>query len=216
MPLENSVLFGIPIPSANPLFLAGVAIHVLFGLAAIVAGACAMLLHKGHGRHSNFGIAYFWCLFGVFVTMSALAFSRWQEDFDLFILGALSFGAAWLGRTILQHRWQQWPRWHLTSMGASFILMITAFYVDNGKNLPLWRELPQIAFWFLPAMIGTPIILFVLRTHPSGNRDVVHVRGRNVGPTAPLKFYSMCGLRHCNARRRRCSWRSLPSPESSQ
>jgi len=166
MPLENAVLFGIPIPSANPLFLAGVAIHVLFGLAAIVAGACAMLLHKGRGRHSNFGIAYFWCLFGVFVTMSALAFSRWQEDYDLFILGALSFGAAWLGRTILQHRWQQWPRWHLTSMGASFILMITAFYVDNGKNLPLWRELPQIAFWFLPAMIGTPIILFVLRTHP--------------------------------------------------
>src|SRR5215831_5911396 len=56
--------------------------------------------------------------------------------------------------------------WHLTSMGAFFILMITAFYVDNGKNLPLWRELPQMAFWFLPAMIGTPIILLVLRTHP--------------------------------------------------
>ena len=63
-----------------------------------------MLLHKGRGRHSNFGIAYFWCLFGVFVTMSALAFSRWQEDYDLFILGALSFCAAWLDRIILQHR----------------------------------------------------------------------------------------------------------------
>ena len=91
MPPENTVLFGIPIPSTNPLFLAGVGIHVLFGLAAIVTTACAMLLHKGRGRHSNFGIAYFWCLFGVFVTMSALAFSRWQEDYDLFILGALSF-----------------------------------------------------------------------------------------------------------------------------
>jgi len=166
MPPENTVLFGIPIPSTNPLFLAGVGIHVLFGLAAIVTSACAMLLHKGRGRHSNFGIAYFWCLFGVFVTMSALAFSRWQEDYDLFILGALSFSAAWLGRIIPQHRWRQWPRWHLTSMGASFILMITAFYVDNGKNLPLWRELPQMAFWFLPAMIGTPIILLVLRRHP--------------------------------------------------
>src|SRR5262245_65686846 len=79
MPLENAVLFGIPIPSANPLFLAGVSIHVLFGLKAIVTGACAMLLRKGRGRHSNFGIAYFWCLFGVFVTMSALAFSRSEE-----------------------------------------------------------------------------------------------------------------------------------------
>jgi len=161
-----TVLFGIPIPSASPLFLTIVGIHVLFGLAAIVTGATAMLLHKARGSHSNFGIAYFWCLCGVFVSMTALALSRWQEDYDLFILGALSFGAAWLGRTALLQRWRQWPRWHLASMGASFILMLTAFYVDNGKNLPLWRNLPQIAFWFLPTVIGTPIILYVLRTHP--------------------------------------------------
>jgi hypothetical protein len=160
------VLFGLPIPSTNPLFLTVVGIHVLFALAAIITGVTAMLLRKERGSHSNFGIAYFWCLFGVFVSMSALAFSRWQEDYHLFILGALSFGAAWLGRTILRRRWPQWPRWHLASMGASFILMITAFYVDNGKNLPLWHELPQIGFWLLPAMIGTPIILYVLRTHP--------------------------------------------------
>ena len=43
-------------------------------------------------------------------------------------------------------------------MGASYILLMTAFYVDNGKNLPLWRELPQIAFWLLPAAIGIPLI----------------------------------------------------------
>ena len=109
-----------------------------------------MLLHKGRGRHSNFGIAYFWCLFGVFVTMSALAFSRWQEDYDLFILGALSFFAAWLGRIILQHRWHRWPRWHLISMGASFILMITAFYVDNGKNLRYGASFPKWLSGFYP------------------------------------------------------------------
>jgi hypothetical protein len=50
--------------------------------------------------------------------------------------------------------------------GASYILLLTAFYVDNGKNLPLWRELPQIAFWLLPGAIGAPIILYVLRKHP--------------------------------------------------
>lgn len=161
-----TVLFGIPIPSTNPLFLGIVAIHVLFGLAAVVTGASAMLLHKARGSHSNFGITYFWCLFGVFLTMAALALARWQEDYHLFILGGLSFSAAWLGRTVLLQRWHQWPRWHLVSMGASFILMLTAFYVDNGKSLPFWRNLPQIAFWFLPTAIGTPIILYVLRTHP--------------------------------------------------
>ena len=36
----------------------------------------------------------------------------------------------------------------------------------DASGPPLWRELPQMAFWFLPAMIGTPIILLVLRRHP--------------------------------------------------
>ena len=51
-------------------------------------------------------------------------------------------------------------------MGLSYILMLTAFYVDNGKNLPLWRELPQIAFWLLPAAIGIPFIVRALVRHP--------------------------------------------------
>lgn len=164
--MEATVLFGIPIPSTNPLFLGIVGVHVAFGLGAVVTGAVAMLSPKGRGRHSNFGTIYFWCLCGAAVTMAALAFTRWQEDYPLFILGALSFGAAWLGRTILRRRWRQWPRLHLSLMAASYVLMITAFYVDNGKNLPLWRELPQIAFWILPALIATPIALYALWRHP--------------------------------------------------
>lgn len=166
MPEQLTVLFGIPIPSSNPVFLALVGIHVLFGSAAVVTGAVAMVSAKGRGRHSNFGTIYFWCLCGVFVTMAALAFVRWDEDYDLFILGALSFGMAWLGRTILRQRWRQWPRLHLTCMAASYVLMLTAFYVDNGKNLPVWRELPQIAFWILPALIAAPLVVYELGFHP--------------------------------------------------
>jgi hypothetical protein len=58
-------------------------------------------------------------------------------------------------------------------MGASYILLLTAFYVDNRKNLPLRRELPQIAFWFLPAVIGSPITLYVVWTHPPGQSEPV-------------------------------------------
>jgi hypothetical protein len=60
-------------------------------------------------------------------------------------------------------------------MGTSYILLLTAFYVDNGKNLPLWKELPQIAFWLLPSAIGAPIILYVLRRHPA-------IRRTNISP----------------------------------
>ena len=161
-----TVVLGVPIPSADPVFLAIVGIHVLFGLAAVIAGAAAMLSKKGRGRHSRFGISYFWCLFGVFLTMSALSYMRWPENERLFILGALSFASAYFGRTAARWRPRQWPRLHLTGMGASYILMLTAFYVDNGKNLPLWRELPQIAFWILPSAIGIPIIVYALFRHP--------------------------------------------------
>ena len=161
----TTVVLGIPIPSVDPVFLAVVGVHVLFGLAAVIAGAVAMLSRKGRGRHSNFGTIYFWCLFGVFVTMSALSFMRWAENYHLFVLGAVSFAAAYLGRSAARRHWWQWPRLHLTGMGASYIVLLTAFYVDNGKNLPLWKELPQIAFWLLPGAIGIPLIVHALFRH---------------------------------------------------
>ena len=164
---ENAtLLLGIPIPSTDPVFLAIVGIHILFGLAAVIAGAIAMLSNKGRGRHSRFGTVYFWCLFGVFATMSALSFIRWVVDYHLFILGALSFTAANFGRTAAKRRWRQWPRLHLTGMGLSYTLMLTAFYVNNGPNLPLWRELPNLVFWVLPGAIGAPLILHALYRHP--------------------------------------------------
>jgi len=162
----TTIVLGIPIPSSDPVFLAVVGVHILFGLAAVTTGAAAMLAKKGRGRHSNFGIIYFWCLFGVFVTMSALSLMRWAENHHLFALGSISFGLACFGRTAARRRWRQWPRLHLTGMGMSYVVMLTAFYVDNGKNLPLWRELPAIAFWVLPSAVGMPIILHALLRHP--------------------------------------------------
>lgn len=129
-------------------------------------GAVAILSKKGRGRHSRFGTTYFWCLFGVFVTMTAVSSMRWEADYHLFILGALSFTAANLGRAAVSRRWHQWPRLHLTGMGTSYILMLTAFYVDNGPNLPVWKELPNVVFWVLPGAVGAPLILYALYRHP--------------------------------------------------
>jgi hypothetical protein len=54
----------------------------------------------------------------------------------------------------------------LPAWGLSYVLMLTAFYVDNGKNLPMWRELPQWAFWVLPVAVGAPIIIYIMLRHP--------------------------------------------------
>ncbi len=159
------VVAGIPIPSTSPVFLAVVGFHVVVGLICVLTGAVAMLSRKGRGRHSDFGTIYFWSLSAVFATSTGLAIVRWAEDYPLFILGALSVAAAWFGRTALRRRWPAWQRLHIAGMGASYILLLTAFYVDNGKNLPIWRDLPQIAFWFLPSAIGLPIMGYALIRH---------------------------------------------------
>jgi hypothetical protein len=147
-------------------FLGNIGVHVLFGLAAVIVGALATLSNKRRGRHSSLGTMNFWCLFAVFATMSAVSFIRWAADYHLFVLGVLSFAAANFGRMPVRLRWREWPRLHLTGMGTSYVLMLTAFYVDNGPNLPVWRELPDLAFWVLPSAIGAPLILYALSGHP--------------------------------------------------
>ena len=143
-----------------------VGVHVLLGLAATVAGVVAMFSSKHSGRHPRFGSIYFWALCGVFVSASFLSVVRWKEDYHLFILGALALAAAWFGRSARRKRWGTWARLHVTGMGISYILLLTAFYVDNGKNLPLWRDLPPIAYWVLPAAVGIPLIVRALLWHP--------------------------------------------------
>ena len=169
---QGVVVLGIPIPSSSPLFLSIVAVHVVAGLICTVAGIVAMLSPKGPGRHPSAGTLYYWSLVVVFLTMAALSILRWPANTHLFILGVLSFVAGVIGRIARRSRWPSWLPVHVTAMAVSYIVLLTAFYVDNGKNLPVWRELPQIAFWLLPAAIGIPLIVRALARHPLARREL--------------------------------------------
>ena len=162
----TTIIAGIEIPSTCPTFLTVVGLHVLMGLACVVVGAIAMLSPKSAGRHPTLGTVYYWCLAAVFASASALAAVRWDEDYHLFILGALAFLAASLGRAARRQRWPAWVRLHIAGMGLSYILLLTALYVDNGKSLPLWRELPPISLWLFPGALGLPLIAYALLRHP--------------------------------------------------
>ena len=153
---------GVELPSNSPLFLSVLSVHILLGLACVVLGVAAMLAVKRRGRHPRFGNAYYWCLALLFASATVLAVLRWSEDYQLFILGALAFHAASVGRLARRQLWRNWVNFHVTGMGLSYILMLTAFYVDNGKNLPVWRDLPYIAYWLLPGAVGVPLIVNAL------------------------------------------------------
>lgn len=157
---------GIEVPCNSPLFLMVLTLHIPFGLACVVSGGVAILSRKTLGRHPTFGTIYYWSLAVVFASACALAAMRWAEDYHLFFLGMLSFAAASLGRTARQRHWRGWVRLHISSIGLSYILLLTAFYVDNGKNLPLWKELPSAAYWLLPSAVGLPLIAHALLRHP--------------------------------------------------
>ena len=96
--------------------------------------------------------------------MAALSILRWPVNNHLFVLGILSFGAAVVGR--MAKRRLGPLRLHVTGMAVSYILLLTAFYVDNGPHLPLWRSLPPLAHWLFPSLVGLPVLIWALTRHP--------------------------------------------------
>jgi hypothetical protein len=51
-------------------------------------------------------------------------------------------------------------------MGTSYVLLLVAFYVDNGTQLPIWKDLPHFTYWLLPIAAGAPLIARAVLRHP--------------------------------------------------
>jgi hypothetical protein len=152
-------IFGIHVPSSAPVFRTFLAVHVTAAFIAVVSGAWAgFARHKGRGRHTRLGDVYFCAICVVFATATAMAVMRWREDYHLFAIGTVAFGAALTGFVARRRHWPG-DATHIIGMGGSYIALLTAFYVDNGRQLPLWDRLPTFAYWLLPGLIGMPVIV---------------------------------------------------------
>ena len=167
---------GLEIPSDSPVFLAILAIHVSVGVLAAVTGAVAMLMEKRRGGHTRTGSIYFRSVATLFATSTALAALRWTDDYHLFALGTQAFAAALLGRAARRRRWRTQIDMHIVGMGVSYIAMLTASYVDNGGNLPVWRELPDAAYWLAPSAFGIALVVWAVAR---GSKVAIHVEGRS-------------------------------------
>jgi hypothetical protein len=166
-----SRILGDQVGSTAPVFLAVLAVHVMAGLTAVITGAIAALARKGSPRHIRAGRWFYGAITVIFVTATGLSVMRWQQDYYLFIIGAIAFTAATVG---YEHRRRRRPgdTGHIAGMGIGYTAMLTAFYVDNGPHLPLWDRLPVLAFWLGPAVIATPLIA----------RAVIRARHASRGP----------------------------------
>jgi hypothetical protein len=155
MPTASRIL-GTEAGSTAPVFLALLAIHVLAGITAVASGAIAATARKGSTRHIRAGRWYYRAITVIFITAAILAAMRWRQDYHLFILGAIAFTAATIGYQRRRHR--PGDTGHIAGMGTAYVVMLTAFYVDNDPHLPLWDRLPTLTFWLLPSAIGAPVI----------------------------------------------------------
>jgi hypothetical protein len=165
---QGGTVFAVPVPDSRPIFLAIVGVHIAGGVVAVLAGAAAALTRKRRGVHPVGGRTYLIALGLVATTAAALVVLRWPHNLHLFVLGALAAGAAgygWRARRAALRGRPRWRRGHVVGMGSSYVLMLTAFYVDNGPRLPVWELLPPPVFWVLPAAIGAPVIVWALARH---------------------------------------------------
>lgn len=161
-----TVIQGFEIPYDGILFLIVLGIHILAGLTCVVSGVFAMLSKKRKGTHTKAGSVYYWGMWVVLVTATLIAIARWEEDYHLFLLGLVSFLTAYFGRRAQKKQWQKWSIYHVSGMAISYIFLLIAFYVDNGRFLPVWKDLSPVIYWLLPLLIGLPLLIRTLLKNP--------------------------------------------------
>lgn len=155
--------------------------HVLAGVTAVALGAATMFTSKGPGRHPRRGRRYLIALSAVFASGTAIALTDWRHLWHLAVLGASAAGLGAVGYTARRMRPPHWLVLHIVGMAGSYTAMLTAFYVDNGPRLPLWKLLPDIGFWFLPIVVALPLTVRAVhrsRGWPLGSRTGVETGDR--------------------------------------
>jgi hypothetical protein len=157
------VIDGLPLTFFLPLV-----VHALAGLTTGITGVVAFSVPKTPARHHRWGKRYLWAFTAVFLTATLLAVQRWQADAYLFGLALLGYGFALGGYSARRFRQTPWLRpllgewWviaHLTGMIGSYVVLWTAFYVDNAHLIPGLNRLPSLTFWVAPTLIAVPFLV---------------------------------------------------------
>jgi hypothetical protein len=149
----------------STVFTVFLAVHIAAGVAGLIMGPIAMRAGKRRGTHTTVGEAYHWNMLTVCVSAIVLALIHWSTSGFLLYIAIFSYAFALFGYVAAKVRWTGWLRAHVTGQGGSYIALVTAFLVVNagGGDAPL-------IIWFLPTIVGSPLIVWVNRQVARGKR----------------------------------------------
>ena len=153
------------------LFFLPLVVHALAGLTTGVTGVLAFRAPKRPGRHHQWGKSYLWAYTVVFLTATILSVQRMPADAYLLVLATFGYGLALGGYAARRFRQEpiamhivgkQWVVVHIIGVIGSYMVLWTAFYVDNAHLIPGLKELPTLTFWVLPTLIALPFLVLSL------------------------------------------------------
>ena len=149
-------------------FFLPLVVHALAGLTTGVTGVMAFHAPKRRGRHHQWGKSYLWAYTVVFLTATILSVQRMPADAYLLVLATLGYGLALSGYAARRFRQKpivkrmvgkQWVVVHIIGVIGSYVILWTAFYVDNAHLIPGLKQLPTLTFWVLPTLIALPFLV---------------------------------------------------------
>lgn len=113
--------------------------------------------------HTSLGEAYHWVMLTVCLSAATLAILAWERSGALVPVAGFSYANAFVGYLASKRRGRGWLRFHIGGMCGSYIALTTALLVVNlGDRLPV--------VWFLPTIIGSPLIVWVIHEVDRGRR----------------------------------------------
>lgn len=140
-------------------------IHIIAGGFCLLTGAINFSVKKEKGCHTRIGELYHIGYLIVFITSVGMALINWAASAYLFYIAIFSYGLALFGYLARKRRWNGWLPMHIGGMAGSYIGIITAVLVVNGADIPLINHIPALLLWFIPTIVGTPLIFMVNRRY---------------------------------------------------
>ncbi len=138
-------------------------LHVLCGCAGLIIALGAFASKKRKGIHTILGNIYHWIFLILALSAVVLSLLNWERLWWFLPIAFFSYVFALVGFLAAKFKWRNWLRHHLTGQGGSFIAMLTAVLVVNFGS-------GNFLVWFLPSIVGTPIIIWFAREIKAGRR----------------------------------------------